>query len=66
MNREKWAKVVAVMVAVLTIAHLTYYFLNKYDFVLFMAGFGILYMGVPLVKKIRGESVGEESRKKDN
>ena len=55
MKREEWAKVVAVVFIVLTITHLTYYFMNKYDFLLFMLGFGVLYMGVPLEKKIRGE-----------
>lgn len=54
MKRDDWAKVTAVLFILLTIIHLTYYFLNKYDFLLFMLGFGVLYLGIPLVKKIRG------------
>jgi len=41
MNFRKWFAILGI---ILVIAHLTYFFIRPYSFILFIVGFGIIYM----------------------
>lgn len=47
------AKVLAIIFVVLTIAHMTYFALHPYSPLLFFLGFGILYGGVIMVRRLK-------------
>lgn len=44
MKKESLKKIIGIIGIIITITHLTYYFINPYNLILFFLGFGVIYL----------------------